>query len=54
MGFSLTYAKFGAGMSQTFLQRANGGFNNDWSNLGGFFDFKNDTRMIELGYNRFK
>jgi hypothetical protein len=49
MGFSLTYAKFGAGMSQTFLQNGN-----DWSNWWGFFDFKRDTEMIEKGYNRFK
>ena len=49
IGFSLTYANFGAGMSQTFLQNGN-----DWSNWWGFFDFKSDTEMIKKGYNRFK
>ena len=49
MGFSLSWAKFGAGMSQTFLQKGN-----DWYNWSGYFDFKRDTEMIEKGYNRFK
>ncbi len=54
-GYSLTTAKLGAGLSQTFLQRAeNGSYRNDWSNFSGFFDYKRDTKMIVEGYNRFR
>jgi hypothetical protein len=47
MGLSLFWAKLGAGINQMFP----GEGVPDFSNFNGFFDNKNDTRLIESGYS---
>lgn len=47
-GYSLTFAKFGAGYNQTFTE-----FTPDFSNWSGFFDRKRDTDFITDGYYHF-
>jgi hypothetical protein len=47
MGLSLGWAKLGAGINQLFP----GEGVPDFSNWSGFFDNRNDTHLIELGYH---
>lgn len=46
MGLSLFWAKLGAGINQLFP----GEGTPDFTNWHGFFDNRNDTHLIELGY----